>query len=115
MEVLLVRYPRSPPICPWLGPSRRLVGSDPAPLTESRPEDTPGVLKVLLYCVTEAKKAAEANLIARREETATMRSKADTARMLADNPNGVLGTTSNFDSRRRAQALRGCSQKYRLL
>ncbi len=42
--------------------------------------------------VTEAKKAAEANLIARREETAAMRSQAGTNRrlvavkLLADNP-----------------------------
>ncbi len=35
--------------------------------------------------VTQAKKAAEANLIARREETAAMRSQANTARLLADN------------------------------
>ncbi len=33
-----------------------------------------------------AKKAAEANLIARREETAAMRSQANTAKLLADNP-----------------------------
>ncbi len=36
--------------------------------------------------VTEAKKAAEANLIARREETAAMRSQANTAKILHDNP-----------------------------
>ena len=36
--------------------------------------------------VTEAKKAAEANLIARREETAAMRSQANTAKLLQDNP-----------------------------
>jgi len=36
--------------------------------------------------VTEAKKAAEANLIVRREETAAMRSQANTAKVLADNP-----------------------------
>jgi hypothetical protein len=36
--------------------------------------------------VTEARKAAEANLISRREETAAMRSQANTARLLADNP-----------------------------
>ncbi len=35
--------------------------------------------------VTEAKKAAEANLIARREETAAMRSQSNTARLLAEN------------------------------
>ncbi|QDU61743.1 SPFH domain / Band 7 family protein [Planctomycetes bacterium Pan216] len=46
----------------------------------------PGDMKHLLNRVTEAKKAAEANLIARREETAAMRSQANTARLLVDNP-----------------------------
>ncbi len=46
----------------------------------------PGEMKNLLNKVTEAKKAAEANLIARREETAAMRSQANTARLLQDNP-----------------------------
>ncbi len=46
----------------------------------------PGEMKELMNRVTEAKKAAEANLIARREETAAMRSQANTARLLADNP-----------------------------
>jgi len=46
----------------------------------------PGEMKELMNKVTEAKKAAEANLIARREETAAMRSQANTARLLADNP-----------------------------
>ncbi|MEM8679541.1 MAG: slipin family protein [Planctomycetota bacterium] len=46
----------------------------------------PGDMKELMNKVTEAKKAAEANLIARREETAAMRSQANTARLLADNP-----------------------------
>lgn len=36
--------------------------------------------------VTEAKKAAEANLIFRREETAAMRSQANTAKLLENNP-----------------------------
>ncbi|REJ71964.1 MAG: slipin family protein, partial [Planctomycetota bacterium] len=36
--------------------------------------------------VTEAKKSAEANLISRREETAAIRSQANTAKLLADNP-----------------------------
>ena len=36
--------------------------------------------------VTEAKKAAEANLIARREETAAMRSQANTAKLLEGSP-----------------------------
>ncbi len=46
----------------------------------------PGEMKDLLNKVTEAKKAAEANLIARREETAAMRSQANTAKLLQDNP-----------------------------
>jgi regulator of protease activity HflC (stomatin/prohibitin superfamily) len=46
----------------------------------------PGEMKELMNRVTEAKKAAEANLISRREETAAMRSQANTAKLLADNP-----------------------------
>lgn len=46
----------------------------------------PGEMKDLMNKVTEAKKAAEANLIVRREETAAMRSQANTARLLAENP-----------------------------
>ena len=46
----------------------------------------PGDMKDLMNKVTEAKKAAEANLISRREETAAMRSQANTAKVLADNP-----------------------------
>ncbi|HZZ79423.1 MAG TPA: slipin family protein, partial [Gemmataceae bacterium] len=46
----------------------------------------PGDMKDLFNKVTEAKKAAEANLIARREETAAMRSQANTAKLLQDNP-----------------------------
>lgn len=46
----------------------------------------PGEMKDLMNRVTEAKKAAEANLIARREETAAMRSQANTARLLAESP-----------------------------
>lgn len=46
----------------------------------------PGDMKDLMNKVTEAKKAAEANLIARREETAAMRSQANTARLLVENP-----------------------------
>ena len=46
----------------------------------------PGDMKELMNKVTEAKKAAEANLIARREETAAVRSQANTAKLLADNP-----------------------------
>jgi regulator of protease activity HflC (stomatin/prohibitin superfamily) len=46
----------------------------------------PGEMRELLNKVTEAKKAAEANLIVRREETAAMRSQANTAKLLENNP-----------------------------
>ena len=46
----------------------------------------PGEMRQLMNRVTEAQKAAEANLIARREETAAMRSQANTARLLEQNP-----------------------------
>ncbi|MBN2293196.1 MAG: slipin family protein [Pirellulales bacterium] len=46
----------------------------------------PGDMKELMNKVTEAKKAAEANLIARREETAAMRSQANTAKLLETSP-----------------------------
>jgi regulator of protease activity HflC (stomatin/prohibitin superfamily) len=46
----------------------------------------PGEMKELLNRVTEAKTAAEADLIARREETAAVRSQLNTARMLQENP-----------------------------
>ncbi len=46
----------------------------------------PGDMKELMNKVTEAKKAAEANLIARREETAAIRSQANTAKLLAETP-----------------------------
>ena len=46
----------------------------------------PGDMKDLMNKVTEAKKAAEANLISRREETAAIRSQANTAKLLADSP-----------------------------
>jgi regulator of protease activity HflC (stomatin/prohibitin superfamily) len=42
----------------------------------------PGEMKDLMNKVTEARKAAEATLITRREETAAMRSQANTARIL---------------------------------
>lgn len=45
----------------------------------------PGDMKDLMNKVMEAQKAAEANLIARREETAAMRSQANTARILESN------------------------------
>ena len=46
----------------------------------------PGEMKELLNKVTEAKKAAEANLITRREETAAVRSQANVAKLLELNP-----------------------------
>jgi len=46
----------------------------------------PGEMKDLLNKVIEAQKAAEANLIVRREETAAIRSQANTARLLENNP-----------------------------
>ncbi|MBI2190389.1 MAG: slipin family protein [Planctomycetes bacterium] len=46
----------------------------------------PGEMKDLMNKVTEAKKAAEASLITRREETAAMRSQANTARILESSP-----------------------------
>jgi len=46
----------------------------------------PGEMKTLLNQVTEAQKAAEANLIRRREETAAARSQANTAKLLSENP-----------------------------
>ena len=46
----------------------------------------PGEMKELLNQVTAAKKAAEANLISRREETAAIRSQANTAKLLDANP-----------------------------
>jgi hypothetical protein len=46
----------------------------------------PGEMKDLMNKVTEARKAAEANLITRREETAALRSQVNTAKLLADNP-----------------------------
>jgi regulator of protease activity HflC (stomatin/prohibitin superfamily) len=46
----------------------------------------PGDMRDLLNKVTEARKAAEADLITRREETAAMRSQANTARILDSNP-----------------------------
>ena len=46
----------------------------------------PGEMKELLNRVTEASKAAEANLITRREETAALRSQLNAARLLESNP-----------------------------
>ncbi len=46
----------------------------------------PGEMKTILNQVIEAEKRAQADLIKRREETASARSQANTARLLADNP-----------------------------
>jgi regulator of protease activity HflC (stomatin/prohibitin superfamily) len=46
----------------------------------------PGEMRDLMNKVTEARKVAEANLITRREETAALRSQANTAKLLAENP-----------------------------
>jgi regulator of protease activity HflC (stomatin/prohibitin superfamily) len=46
----------------------------------------PGEMKELMNRVTEAKKAAEASLITRREETAAMRMQANTAKLLEATP-----------------------------
>lgn len=46
----------------------------------------PGEMRTLLNRVTEARKAAEAEQISRREETAAMRSQANTARIFESNP-----------------------------
>jgi regulator of protease activity HflC (stomatin/prohibitin superfamily) len=46
----------------------------------------PGDMKDLMNRVTEARKAAEAALITRREETAAMRMQANTAKILDSNP-----------------------------
>lgn len=46
----------------------------------------PGEMRQLLNQVTEARKAAEANLITRREETAAVRSQLNAARLLESNP-----------------------------
>ncbi|MBL4771996.1 MAG: slipin family protein [Planctomycetes bacterium] len=46
----------------------------------------PGEMKTIMNQVIEAQKQAEANLIKRREETASARSQANTARLMAENP-----------------------------
>lgn len=46
----------------------------------------PGDMKMLLNQVVEAEKAAQANVIRRREETAATRSLLNTAKLMADNP-----------------------------
>jgi regulator of protease activity HflC (stomatin/prohibitin superfamily) len=68
-----------------LGPRAEALGLSVASLGV-RDLILPGDMKELMNKVTEAKKAAEANLITRREETAALRSQANTAKLLADNP-----------------------------
>ena len=46
----------------------------------------PGEIKTILNQVVEAQKAAEANVIKRREETAATRSLHNTAKMMENNP-----------------------------
>ncbi|CAK0781882.1 SPFH domain / Band 7 family protein [Gammaproteobacteria bacterium] len=46
----------------------------------------PGEMKILLNKVVEAEKAAQANIIRRREETAATRSLLNTAKVMEDNP-----------------------------
>jgi regulator of protease activity HflC (stomatin/prohibitin superfamily) len=46
----------------------------------------PGEMKTILAQVVEAGKAAEANVIRRREETAATRSLLNTAKVMEDNP-----------------------------
>ena len=46
----------------------------------------PGDMRTLLNKVIEAKKAAEASLITRREEAAALRHQANTAKLYVDNP-----------------------------
>ena len=56
----------------------------------------PGEMKVILNRVIEAQKEAEANVILRREETAAVRSMANTAKVLAENP--VLLRLKEFEA-----------------
>lgn len=46
----------------------------------------PGEMKTLLNKVIEARKASEANIIVRREETAAIRSQMNTAKLIQENP-----------------------------
>lgn len=71
----------------------------------------PGEMKELLNRVTEAKKAAEANLITRREETAAMRSQVNTAKLLESNPTLMrlreLETLTNIAESSKLQVILG--------
>jgi regulator of protease activity HflC (stomatin/prohibitin superfamily) len=68
-----------------LAPRARGLGLEVAALA-IRDLILPGDMKELMNKVTEARKAAEANLITRREERAALRSQANTAKLLAENP-----------------------------
>lgn len=46
----------------------------------------PGEIKTILSKVVEAEKAAQANVVRRREETAATRSMLNTAKVMEDNP-----------------------------
>ncbi len=49
----------------------------------------PGEMKTLLAQVVEAEKAAQANVIRRREETSATRSLLNTAKVMEDNPTAL--------------------------
>jgi regulator of protease activity HflC (stomatin/prohibitin superfamily) len=49
----------------------------------------PGEMKAILTKVVETEKAAQANVIRRREETAATRSLLNTAKMMEDNPTAL--------------------------
>lgn len=80
--------------------ARESLGSELRPAIEARAQAVglslldvglkdlvlPGEMKALLNRLIEAQKAAEANVILRREETAATRSMAQTAKVLAENP-----------------------------
>ncbi len=83
-------------VCPLAGtldnltlePDGAATGCNPVQVGSTPIRDVipPGDMKDLMNKVTEAKKAAEANLITRREETAAMRSQANTAKLLESSP-----------------------------
>ena len=72
----------------------------------------PGDMKALLNQVVAAEKEAEANLIRRREETASVRSQANTAKLLADNPRCSASRSSSCSRTCwRARTRRSCSAR----
>jgi regulator of protease activity HflC (stomatin/prohibitin superfamily) len=70
----------------------------------------PGEMKDLLNKVTEARKASEAALITRREETAAMRMQANTAKLLEGNPTLSAARAGGFEGRE-GQAQRRASAR----